>query len=151
MAKDKKLRVQIPKDIADNVMVMSNRTCCVCRKPKKPLQIHHIDENPANNNYSNLAVLCLECHSDTMITGGFGRKLNSEQVIKYRDEWLDIVKKNKDNSCKGISIKQDEQSWDLISFNNQQGIEGAILGIGLNQNYVEACPKLNIFEEALKL
>lgn len=151
MAKDKKLRVQIPKDIADNVMVMSNRTCCVCRKPNKPLQIHHIDENPANNNYSNLAVLCLECHSDTMITGGFGRKLNSEQVIKYRDEWLDIVKKNKDNSCKGISIKQDEQSWDLISFNNQQGIEGAILGIGLNQNYVEACPKLNIFEEALKL
>ena len=77
MNKKQKLRIEIPKDMADNVMFMSDRTCCVCRKPNKQLQIHHIDENPSNNIYSNLAVLCIECHENTMITGGFGIKLNA--------------------------------------------------------------------------
>ncbi|MBA7568727.1 hypothetical protein ES708_10461 [subsurface metagenome] len=40
----------------------------------------------------NLAVLCLECHNETQINGGFGRKLNAPSVIKYRDEWLGRVK-----------------------------------------------------------
>jgi hypothetical protein len=38
---------------------------------------------------------------------------------------------------------------EYYSFDNQQGIESAILGLGLNQNNVEACPKLKIFEEAI--
>lgn len=40
------------------------------------------------NVFENLCVLCLECHNDTQLKGGFGRKLNSSLVIKYRDEWL---------------------------------------------------------------
>ena len=65
----RKNRVTIPKDIADKVMFNHNNTCCVCRIPNKETQIHHIDENPANNDIDNLAVLCLECHNKTQITG----------------------------------------------------------------------------------
>jgi DNA-binding Lrp family transcriptional regulator len=61
----------------------------------KPFQIHHIDENPANNEFRNLAVLCLECHNETQIRGGFGRKLNADQIILYRDDWLIQVAKTR--------------------------------------------------------
>ena len=83
-----KHRVSISADLAADVMYKSDRTCCVCNERGKTVQIHHIDENPGNNIAENLAVLCLECHNDTQIQGGFGRKLNSDLVIEYRDKWL---------------------------------------------------------------
>ena len=88
MAKE---RVQIPPDIAAKVLFFSDRTCCVCREEGKKVQIHHIDENPANNNENNLAVLCFECHTETMIKGGYHRKLDAEQIILYRNNWSTIV------------------------------------------------------------
>ncbi|MBD9405430.1 HNH endonuclease [Acidovorax sp. ACV02] len=72
-------------------MFASDNTCCVCRERGKALQLHHIDENPSNNISTNLAVLCLECHNDTQLKGGFGRKLNAPLVTRYRDEWLERV------------------------------------------------------------
>lgn len=84
----KKVRKEIPNDLAAKVLFFSNRICCICRTRSKPIQIHHIDEDPSNNVFENLAVLCFDCHNDTMIIGGFGRKLNAEQVILYRDDWL---------------------------------------------------------------
>jgi hypothetical protein len=56
----------------------ANNTCCRCRTPGRPIQIHHIDGDPANNAEENLAVLCLDCHDDTLVTGGFGRSLNAD-------------------------------------------------------------------------
>ena len=64
-----------------------------------------MDENPANNSIDNLAVLCLECHDETMIKGGFGRKLDANQVIKYRSEWLDRVKDRKTKADEIASIQ----------------------------------------------
>jgi len=83
----KKKRVEIPRATEAEVQFRSDRTCCVCRVKGKPFQIHHIDDNPANNDPYNLAVLCLECHNETQIHGGFGRKLNADQIILYRDDW----------------------------------------------------------------
>lgn len=81
----------IPPDVAAKIQFLSNRTCCVCRRQGKPVQIHHIDSNPTNNNIENLAVLCLDCHMQTLISGGFYRKLDATQVRLYRDDWLNIV------------------------------------------------------------
>lgn len=69
-------------------MFASSSTCCVCRERGKAVQVHHVDEDPSNNTFANLAVLGLECHNQTQVSGGFGRKLNGELVIKYREEWL---------------------------------------------------------------
>jgi hypothetical protein len=87
----KKERAEIPKHIAARVLFLSNRTCCVCRSEGKPVQIHHIDENPANNAVANLAVLCFDCHRETQIRGGFDRKLDADQVILYRDDWYAVM------------------------------------------------------------
>jgi len=92
---EKKQRIRIPSAKAAQVMFSADRTCCVCRKPGKPVQIHHIDDNPANNVLTNLSVLCLDDHELTQIRGGFGRKLDSDQVRLYRDDWEQIVARNR--------------------------------------------------------
>jgi len=94
----KKHRIEIPVETAAEVLFESNRTCCVCRE-RKPVQIHHIDENPANFSKDNLAVLCFDCHRDTQIRGGFDRKLDSAQIRRYRDDWIARVanKREKDH------------------------------------------------------
>ena len=91
----KKNRIPIPKSIAAEVLFLSDRTCCVCNDRGKNVQIHHIDENPSNNEKSNLAILCFDCHNETMVKGGFGRALETNQVILYRDEWLFRVNQRK--------------------------------------------------------
>jgi hypothetical protein len=55
------------------------------------VQIHHIDDDPSNNEIRNLAPLCFDCHSETQIKGGFGRKLDADQVYLYRDDWVRFV------------------------------------------------------------
>ncbi len=91
MANNKKKRVPIPADVSARVQFTSDRTCCVCRIAGKRIQIHHMDGDPSNNDPHNLAVLCTDCHDETQITGGFGRKLNSDQILLYRDDWYQLV------------------------------------------------------------
>jgi hypothetical protein len=57
----------------------------------KSVQVHHIDDDPSNNRIENFAVLCLECHTETQLSGGFRRKLDADQVILYRNDWLALV------------------------------------------------------------
>lgn len=97
-------RKLIPSSIAAQVLFNSDRTCCVCREKDKSVQIHHIDGNNADFNISNLAVLCLDCHTNTQISGGFHRKLDAEQIILYRDDWISIVAQNR---AKALILNKD--------------------------------------------
>jgi hypothetical protein len=88
----RKNRSEIPPETAAQVMFQSDRTCCVCREANKPVQIHHVDEDPNNHALENLAVLCLDCHHRTQVRGGFDRKLDRHQVLLYRDDWVGMVR-----------------------------------------------------------
>jgi hypothetical protein len=88
----------VPVDIADEVLFRSDRTCCHCQERGKSIQIHHIDGNPENHHADNLAVLCLECHHQTQISGGFGRKLKPSLIVKYRDDWYGRVRKRREDA-----------------------------------------------------
>lgn len=89
--KTKKNRISIPGPLAAKALFLSDRTCCVCRVKGKSVQVHHIDDDPSNNRIENFAVLCLECHTETQLSGGFRRKLDADQVILYRNDWLALV------------------------------------------------------------
>jgi hypothetical protein len=119
----KKKRVEIPKEFEAQVQFASDRTCCVCRVKGKSYQIHHIDENPANNNFRNLAVLCLECHNETQIRGGFGRKLNADQVILYRDDWLTQVAKSRTMYVDRIESNVNNRAPDTMPTRESQVIQ----------------------------
>jgi hypothetical protein len=86
-------RVPIPPPLSAQVLFQSNRTCCICREGGRPIQIHHVDEDPSNSSIDNLAVLCTVCHNDTQIRGGFGRKLDANQVVLFRDDWIKAVQR----------------------------------------------------------
>jgi len=94
--RNKKLRTSIPDDVAASILVAADRTCCKCRQPGRSLQLHHIDGDPVNHAEENLAVLCLECHNETLVSGGFGRSLTAAQVVRYRDDWHRRVKGRRD-------------------------------------------------------
>jgi hypothetical protein len=94
----KKVRIPTPADLSVSILFESDKTCCVCRDPGKPIQIHHIDENPSNNAPHNLSVLCLICHNDTQVRGGFGKQLTETVVRQYRDDWLTRVKARRDSA-----------------------------------------------------
>src|SRR5450759_2549671 len=98
-------RVPIPDAIAAKVLFDADHTCCVCRDRGRPIQIHHIDENSSNNNEENLSVVCLICHDKTQIRGGFGRKLNADLVLKYRQDWLERVRKRRDKADEIAAIR----------------------------------------------
>lgn len=95
-------RVRIPHNVAAEVMFRHRRTCCICNIPDRTVQIHHIDEDPSNNAIENLAVLCLECHNLTQISGGFGRKLGAAEVALSRDDWIARVARAKEEADKLI-------------------------------------------------
>jgi len=58
----------------------------------------HIDDNHANSVRENLAVLCFDCHDQTQLGGGFGRRLDAAQVVRYRDDWESRVRKRREDA-----------------------------------------------------
>jgi hypothetical protein len=77
----------VPRPLAARTLFFANRTCCVCRDESRGVEVHHIDGNHNNHDPDNLAVLCRDCHNDATVSGGLLRKLDADQVTKYRDEW----------------------------------------------------------------
>ena len=100
-----KHRVKIPDDLAASVKFASNSTCCICRERGKSFQIHHIDGDPSNNEFDNLAVLCLEDHNRTHSKGSFARQLDSYEIVKYRDDWNDRVRRRR-NLADDMAVKK---------------------------------------------
>jgi len=90
------MRTPIPDDVSAEVMYQHDRTCCVCNEAGKRVQIHHIDDDPANNAIANLAVLCFDDHDKTQIRGGFGKQLRALEVTRFRDEWVRRVRERKE-------------------------------------------------------
>lgn len=73
-------------------MFASDRTCCVCRDPSRKTEIHHIDDDPSNNDISNLAVVCKDHHSDAHTNHAFARNLSPDLIRKYKESWRAIVR-----------------------------------------------------------
>ena len=80
-------RTQIPPKVADNLMVMNRRICCICNEKGKHVQIHHIDGDPNNHDIANLAVLCLECHSRVTGDEGLGHRFTPNEVSLFKKKW----------------------------------------------------------------
>ena len=82
------MRTSIPDDVAARVLHSHDRTCSVCTIRGRRVQIHHIDEDHANHDFDNLTILCLDCHAESQIKGGFARKLGDTEVRLHRGEWM---------------------------------------------------------------
>jgi hypothetical protein len=88
-------RPKIPKQIEASVLFENEHTCCICRERGKDVVTHHIDGDRSNNNRTNLAVVCFDCHSRVHGTRGLGRKYSAIEVGKYKRDWEFIVRKKR--------------------------------------------------------
>ncbi len=66
-------------------------TCSDCKwRPQKKIDkqdiiVHHIGGNPLRNVYTNLVVLCCDCHD---LRHGRGVALHRKSIIKERRRWV---------------------------------------------------------------
>jgi predicted restriction endonuclease len=58
----RKLRLPLSDARRKEVLEIYDYRCSVCGYYSKSNQIHHVDNNPSNNQLENLVVYCYECH-----------------------------------------------------------------------------------------
>lgn len=83
-------RKKVPHDIEMQVLTRSRRRCCLCfwleRDEKRVIgQIAHLDQNPENNDFDNLAFLCLKHHDEYDGRTSVSKGLQRSEVRHYRD------------------------------------------------------------------
>lgn len=98
MGKD---RTSIPEAVRVDVLAACNNRCCVCQTPF--VQIHHIDEDPSNNEIENLAPLCPNCHTQAHHKGNIVTNLTPGRIVELRDRWYAYCEKRKDSTGVGAN------------------------------------------------
>lgn len=132
-------RDPIDPDVAADILFAADRTCCVCRIPGRPLQLHHINGDPSDNDPANIAALCLDCHDKTQLRGGFARPLDAAQVQRYKDDWLKRVGHRRDEADRLVAEALAEVPRE---------VEAPETGVGFMRlttplmGYVKSLPKL---------
>lgn len=104
----KKVRPRIPSIIAARLLFQNRHQCCICSE--EPVQIHHIDENPANNDPQNLAVLCLPHHSAVTGNQGLGRDYSPHEIRFFKMEWEAECGHSPSNSYDEVDWRDAEDS-----------------------------------------
>jgi len=77
-------RPKIPQETVDIVMVLCKRKCCWC-EIQKATEIHHIDQNPSNNNKDNLFPCCSNCQKEFHNKESFSRKITEDELKMRRN------------------------------------------------------------------
>jgi hypothetical protein len=80
-------RQPIPARVEAETLFLADHTCSICATRYKDVQLHHIDEDPSNNDPANLVVVCLDCHSRITGRRGLGRAYSSAEVRRYKRNW----------------------------------------------------------------
>ena len=95
---------------SDEVLFAANHMCCICRIAAKDVQIHHIDGNHGHNDFGNLAVVCLDCHSRITGTRGLGKAYSPGEVRRYKRSWEQHVRE-----ARGVHQPRVRYKTELIS------------------------------------
>jgi hypothetical protein len=89
-------RKRTPSNIEKKVLLQSARRCCICYGlhsdfAVKKGQIAHLDQDPANSNFDNLAWLCFEHHDEYDSSTRQSKGLTIAEVKDYRDQLYNAV------------------------------------------------------------
>lgn len=84
-------RTKVPKTTETKVLLQSARRCCLCVALRddnavKQGNIAHLDQDPNNNDISNLVFLCFEHHDEYDSRTSQSKGLTEPEVHTYRDQ-----------------------------------------------------------------
>lgn len=106
---DKKIRIRIPKENKIRAVLQQeiDSKCPFCSNIEVGhFEIHHIDENPSNNDIMNLLLLCPICHSK--ITKG---DILIDEVVKIKQG---LKNKKRDIQFVSVTTDSDNCGWEPI-------------------------------------
>lgn len=137
-------RKPIPLKVQSIVLLANRHACCVCQKPR--VQLHHIDENPANSSIENLAALCVVHHDMASMQIGLTKKLRADEVRQYKTTWEDRCARDL------LSLSRDREAYFVTLYKNPPRIRELFsrLEPRQRQNAVGTVLKLIKEEEPLK-
>ncbi len=148
-----KTRISIPKQIVADIVVKSFNYCNLCYKHTDDWQIHHIDEDPSNNDPDNLVFLCLNCHSKIHTKRSMSGNYTKEIIKTYRDQLYKIIKSNIANileiketiNSENSSYIQEKADESCFAKENPQIFS---LVINMKDEYKLACKRAQILYDA---
>jgi hypothetical protein len=110
-------RPPIPRENLFRLLYDSRRTCCICRRPNRPIIIHHIVEwaKSHSHNIDNLAVLCLEDHDLAHTKKGLSLGLSASEIRRAKQEWQRQVQTMDAKAVLGL-FNHDGSRWDYINY-----------------------------------
>ena len=97
-----------------------------CRNAKKAdsiLQVHHIDENPGNNDLGNLIPLCAVCHLKIEKEARLHAPYNEIQLELFENHsYMQQMKKMRQNALEkyGLTNKQTKSKLDKVTYEIRQ-------------------------------
>ena len=109
-----KKRVSIPKDTKRRLLIECGFKCTMNRCDREiALEIHHIDENPENNDINNLIILCAIHHE--MATRGILDKKTCQILKRTLNEVETLSGKNKELKSRDIFFKETKKELECSS------------------------------------
>ncbi|MBM4429491.1 MAG: hypothetical protein FJ026_03970 [Chloroflexi bacterium] len=89
-------------EVETQVLIKSRRRCCLCwalegNQNERLGQIAHVDRNPSNSDFENLAYLCLEHHARYDSRASQSKGFTETEVKTYRDELYRLIAQKYDS------------------------------------------------------
>lgn len=107
---NKKKRLSISTKQRNRLLEKNANVCCVCKKRGIGVNLHHLDEDPSNNNDDNIAVLCVkehDCHHRPKAYPSLKHlDLSTEELRDKKISWENFVREatsKKSNACATIT------------------------------------------------
>lgn len=104
-----KKRSPIPKSQKRRLLEKNGYSCCVCKSNNIGLHLHHIDENPSNNDDENIAVLCVREHDRHHRPSNYNEKANhleltSDKISQNKKKWEAFITETKQDNPKILAV-----------------------------------------------
>jgi hypothetical protein len=112
----KEQRPPIPDDILSKLLFDNRFQCCVCRDPELPTIVHHIAEWAKSRSHSpeNLAVLCLQHHSDAHSKKDLAQNLDAKTITGLKKSW-ELEVKRFDTEAILQAMRLEYSNWNYIN------------------------------------
>lgn len=82
------------KELITKLLDKSNNRCCICQTSF--IHSHHIDLNPNNDTFDNLAPLCPNCHAQAHSKSNMYLNLTPDRIKSIRNTWYEYCEKRKE-------------------------------------------------------
>lgn len=131
------VRPPIPNDILTKLLFNNRFQCCVCRDPKLPIVVHHIEEwaQSRSHNLENLAVLCLNHHDLAHSKKELSQNLDEKTLRSLKKEWENKVKIF-DQKAILNAMRFETSNWDYINVTQLYRLINEFkIDLSLNKHY----------------